>query len=176
MKTIETTVYEFDELDDKAKDRARDWFREGCLGYDWWDGIYEDANTIGLKITGFDVDRNRYAKGEFNCIGGAEQCANLILANHGKDCETFKTATAWLAELAKLNAEIEAVDGDDETNAEWEVWQDKRGLLADHFLQSISEDYFIMLQHEMEYLTSNEIVDDAIRANEYTFTADGKRF
>ena len=129
-----------------------------------------------MKIDGFGLNGNRCATGEFNCIGGAEQCAGLILKEHGKDCETFKTATAWLKDLAKLNAEIEAVDGDDETNVDWELWQDKRGLLTDDFLQSILEDYSIILQHEMEWLLSNESVDETITANEYTFTEEGKRF
>ena len=176
MKTIETTVFEFGELNDKAKDKAREWFRECALDHDWWDSTYEDAARVGLRITSFDLERNRHAMGEFNCIGGARQCAGLILAEHGKACETFKTATAWLADLAKLNAEIEAVDGDDETNCEWELWQDKRGLLDDEFLQSILEDYSIILQHEMEYLLSDEQVDESITSNGYTFTEAGKRY
>ena len=116
----------------------------------------------------------RHVTGEFNCLGQGEQCANAILSEHGKDCETFKTAKKFLADIAKLNAEIEAVDGDNETNCEYEVWQDKRGELESEFLKSILEDYSIMLQKEMEYQTSNEQIDEAIRANEYTFTESGK--
>jgi len=176
MKTIETTVFEFNELTDKAKDKAREWYREGALQHEWWESIYDDAENIGLKIKSFDLDRNRHATGEFNCIGGAEQCANLILSEHGDTCETFKTATAWLGELKKLNAKIEAVDGDDETNVEWELWQDKRGMLCDEFLKSILEDYLIMLQNEMEYQLAYEQVDEVIIANGYTFTESGKRY
>jgi hypothetical protein len=176
MKTIKTKVYEFNELNDSAKEKARNWFRDCALDYEWWDSTYDDAKTIGLKITGFDLDRNRHADGEFNCFGGAEQCAGLILKEHGATCETFKTATTFIADLAKLNAEIEAVDGDDETNCEYETWQDKRGLLGDEFLRSLLEDYSIMLQHEYEYLLGDEAVDESITANEYTFTVDGKRF
>jgi len=175
VKTIHTDVFAFDDLDDKAKDVARDWYREGSLDYDWWDPTYEDAETIGLRIKSFELDRGRHATGEFKYFGGAEQCAGLILENHGEDCETYKTAKQYLADLAKLNTEIEAVDGDDETNVEYELWQDKRGELNDEFLNSLLEDYSIMLQHEYEYLLSDEAVDDAIRANEYTFTEQGKR-
>ncbi len=174
-RIITTPVYDFDDLDDKAKDKARDWYREGALDYGWWDSTYEDAETIGLRIKSFELDRGRHATGEFKYFGGAEQCAGLILENHGKDCETYKTAKQYLADLAKLNAEIEAVDGDDETNVEYELWQDKRGELNDEFLRSLLEDYSIMLQHEYEYLLSDEAVDETIRANEYTFTETGKR-
>lgn len=175
MKTIELKVYEFDELSDLAKDKARNWYREGALDYEWWESTYEDAARIGLRITSFDLDRNRHACGEFNCIGQGEQCASLILTEHGKDCETFKTATAYLADLAKLNAEIEAVDGDDETNVEFETWQDKRGELEGEFLGSLLEDYSIMLQRECEYIMADEQVDESIRANGYTFDEAGNR-
>ncbi len=174
-RIITTPVYEFDDLDDKAKDVARDWYREGALDYDWWDSTYEDAETIGLRIKSFELDRGRHATGEFKYFGGGEQCAGLILQNHGKDCETYKTAKQYLADLAKLNAEIEAVDGDDETNIEYELWQDKRGELNDEFLHSLLEDYSIMLQHEYEYQLSDENADESIRINEYTFTAQGER-
>ncbi len=176
MKTIATDVFEFDELSETAKVKARAWYCEGAYDHDWAESTIEDAANIGLRITEFDLDRNRHAKGEFKFFGGAEQCAGLILKEHGDCCETFKTASKYLADLAKLNAEIEAVDGDDETNCEYELWQDKRGLLADEFLASLLEDYSIMLQKESEYLVSDEAVDENIRANGYTFTEAGKRY
>lgn len=53
-RTMEVTVFQFDELNDEAKKIARDWYREGALDYDWWDGIYEDftriAEMIGIEI------------------------------------------------------------------------------------------------------------------------------
>jgi hypothetical protein len=176
MKTITKTIniYSFDELSDKAKDNARDWFREVCQHEQWWEHIYDDAERVGLRLTTFDLDRNRHAKGEFCVFGGAEQCAGLILKEHGKDCETFKTAKQFVADLKKLNAEIEAVDGDDETNCEYELWQDKRGELCDEFLRSILEDYSIILQKEIEHLYSDESVDENIRINEYEFTESGE--
>lgn len=52
--TIEKTVFDFEELSDSAKSRARDWYREGALDYDWWDSIYEDAATcagiLGINL------------------------------------------------------------------------------------------------------------------------------
>lgn len=54
MRVMETTVYKFGELSDRAKERARDWFRQGNLDYDWWDFIYEDAATIA-GLMGIDL-------------------------------------------------------------------------------------------------------------------------
>ncbi len=56
METICTTVYQFDELSDDAKQEARDWWREGGFDYDyeWWDGVYdlakEAAGMLGIEI------------------------------------------------------------------------------------------------------------------------------
>jgi hypothetical protein len=56
MHTVETTVYTFDELSDDAKERAREWFRDDHLDYDWWDSVYEDAATCG-KLIGIDLNQ-----------------------------------------------------------------------------------------------------------------------
>jgi len=46
MRTVETTVYQFDELSDKAKEKAREWFREASAHDEFWEFVYEDAATI----------------------------------------------------------------------------------------------------------------------------------
>lgn len=59
MRTVCTVCYDvfkFDELDDKAKERARDWYRQHALDDEWWDYVYEDAKTR-LALAGFDIDR-----------------------------------------------------------------------------------------------------------------------
>ena len=92
VKVLHIPVYDFDGLDESAKEKARDWYRNGALDFDWWNSTYEDAATIGLKITSFELDRGRHCEGEFKYFGGAEQCARLILKEHGDKCETYKTA------------------------------------------------------------------------------------
>lgn len=54
--TVTTTVYTFDELSDEAKEKARNWWREGGLDYDWWDSVYDDCDTI-FKIIGITSDK-----------------------------------------------------------------------------------------------------------------------
>ncbi len=41
-----TTVYQFAELSDAAKDLARSWYRELGPHDDWWDAVYEDFERI----------------------------------------------------------------------------------------------------------------------------------
>lgn len=54
----QTNVYTFDELSDEAKAKARDWLREGYLDYDWWDSVYEAAETAGALL-GITLHRER---------------------------------------------------------------------------------------------------------------------
>lgn len=56
LKTETTTVYQFDALDERAKERARDWYREGMTSPDDWqaDTVLDDAARLaalfGLNI------------------------------------------------------------------------------------------------------------------------------
>ncbi len=45
-QVIEITVYTIDEFSDAAKEKARAWYRESCLDYEWYDFVYEDFQTI----------------------------------------------------------------------------------------------------------------------------------
>ncbi|MGD9724895.1 MAG: hypothetical protein AB7V39_00605 [Nitrospiraceae bacterium] len=161
MREITVKLYQFDELTDHAKEKARDWYREGGYDYEWWESVYEDAKTIGLEITEFD--QYYYAKGRFTTY--AEDVAGLILKEHGKTCETYKTAAAYLKARATLSKN-RSMD------------QELEDLLAEkdkEFLYALLQDYGTMLRKEIVYLESDESVDENIRANEYEFTEDGKR-
>jgi hypothetical protein len=82
MKTISINLYSFNELSEEAQQKALDHYRYFMVEDSWWDSIYSDAKEIGLKITSFDLDRNRNAKGEL-LHSFEEVCCN-ILKNHGK--------------------------------------------------------------------------------------------
>ncbi len=45
MRLVETPVYDFTELSDAAKDKARAWFRQ-TIDDDWWDSVYDDFEQI----------------------------------------------------------------------------------------------------------------------------------
>jgi hypothetical protein len=165
MRIKETKVYKFDELTDKAKEKAMENLYDLNVDYGWWDYMYEDAANVGLKLTSFDLDRNRHAKGEFT-LSAAEVAANII-RDHGEQCETYKTAQAFLDEINSLTMP-------DDDSDEFSEWENKMLELEDEFLKSLLEDYSIMLQKEYEYQTSEEAIIETIRANEYEFTEDGK--
>lgn len=171
MKTIEVKVYQFAELSDKAKDKAISELSDINVNYDWWDSIYEDAATIGLKITRFDLDRSRHANGEFTLA--ANEVAQNIFNEHGETCETFKTAETFMEEWQPIFNNYM-----DENHEDYESYESEQKMqdIEDEFLKSLCEDYSIMLQNEYEYLTSEESIIESIEANEYDFTENGELF
>lgn len=177
-----TKVYRFKELSEEAQEKVMEKLYDINVDYDWWENVYEDAATIGVKIKEFDLDRGAYCKGQFT--ESELDAANAILENHGKDCETYKDAYEFVWDLAATEndyygqqREESAKEGTDfvldydDFDADYECPE-----LLEDFRQAIFEDYRIMLQHGYDYLTSEEAVRETIDANGYEFTEDGKLY
>lgn len=148
MQTHTVHTYSFDELSDSAKESARDWYRQGALDYDWWDSVYEDAAMVFLKLEYFDLGRAQSISGKLEC--GVHDTVQAILAQHGKHCDTYKLAQEYYRRKHLGNPMDE-----------------------EEFTQQILEEYRVILQHEYEWLMSDESVDETIEANEYQFTESG---
>ena len=165
-KTVET--YKYGELSESAKEKALEKMCDINVDYDWWENVYEDAATVGIKITDFNIDRGSYCDGDF--MHDAEEVASLIIKNHGESCETFKTASAFLKEHKEAFEAMEKAEDGEILN-----YQDEQTLtdIAEEFKKSILEDFRIILTKEYEYLTGREAIEETIRANEYDFTKEG---
>ncbi|MGD0340536.1 MAG: hypothetical protein ABSA76_02345, partial [Bacteroidales bacterium] len=162
-ETTTRTLYSYSELSEEAKQKAIENLWDINIDYDWFDFTEEDARQIGLNIKEFDIDRASFVKGEF--INSAPEVAEAIMQNHGKDCETYKTAKTFLDDLNALTGQYPNIE---------DAPEDEMEELEDEFLKSICEDYRIILTKEYEYLTSEEAIIETIKANEYEFTEDGK--
>jgi len=163
MKTKTINLYQFSELSEEAKKNAINKLSAINVEFsNWFESTYEDAENINFKITGFDIDRASYVKGNF--IVSAADTAELIKVSHGNECDTFDTAKEFLNDLEALTGE----NGRIEQSVEEEIEE-----LEDEFLKSLCEDYRIILTKEYEYRTSEEAIIDTIEANEYYFTDDG---
>ena len=165
--TKEITLYTFDELSEETKEIARNWFREGLTGEFEQECTLDDAKAIGLDI--IELSQHRANKGKF--IEGAVECAQAIIEDHGKECETYKTARSFLESLDSLNVEYP----EDEEGYRSEAYEDEKEDLEKEFLQSLLSDYQYMLDKDIGYQNSDEAVDENIRANGYTFRENGKR-
>jgi hypothetical protein len=166
MRTIQTTVYKFDELSPKAQAQAIDYLYDINVSHRWWEFIYEDAKIIGLEITSFDLDRNRHAKGEF--ILSACEVAQNIFNKHGETTETYNTAKEFMEEWQPVFDEY-MTEPDNSLELEERLIE-----LENEFLKNLLDDYSIMLQNEYEYLTSEEAIIETIRINDYEFTEYGE--
>ena len=53
-EVICTTVYQFPELSEAAKEKARSWYRDLGPHDDWWDAVYEDfervCEILGIRL------------------------------------------------------------------------------------------------------------------------------
>jgi hypothetical protein len=172
MKTITKTfnIYKFSELSEDAKQNVLTKNIDINTSFQWWESTYEDATNIGLKLKGFDLDRNRHATGEF--IESAENCAHKIESEHGDTCETYKTAKAYLSERDELINNWEKDENGDILDT-WEL-DEQLDELDKQFLKDILEDYSIMLQKEYEYLYSDKAIIETIESNDYNFTEEGE--
>lgn len=168
MRTLTKTVYSFNELSEEAQQKAIENLSNINLDYAWFEHVYYEANVIGLKITSFDLDRNKHANGEF-LISASEVAANII-SQHGETCETYKTAQSFLEYFNPVFASYMDENSEDYESRESE---EKLQELENDFLSSLLEDYANILQNEYEYLYSDEAIKEKIEANQYEFNEDG---
>ncbi len=173
METREYKVYKYDELTEEQQQKVLGNYAYINVECDWWDYMYEDAKTVLLKIDGFDLDRNRYCTGNF--IEYAEDTAKKIIVEHGESCESWGTATNYLAERAELVKKYSDGVTTDIVSEDNEYDFDNACEEIDaEFLRSILEDYSIMLQKTYEYITSEKAIIETLKSNDYDFTVDGK--
>lgn len=224
-RTIETTVYTFDELDERARERARDWYRQ-TADQDFSDfgaeSVIDDAvrmaEIIGIEIETRPVQlmngkrrqdpviywRGFWSQGDGASFEGRYRYRKGALAkllqeapatHDGKPIE----GNTDLHEIARtlqavqrrhfyrLEATIRrsryagnsvhemsvSIDVEDR-EGERVVPEDDQEAVADA-LRDFMRWIYRGLEQEWEYRNSDEVVDDEIRANEYTFDEDGNR-
>lgn len=215
-KTITTEVFQYDELSDDAKEKARNWYRGACEGDTFWsECTLEEAEAQG-ELLGITFARrkqnNPKAKGEaliyFSgfCSQGDGACFEGSWS--AGDVQAAKVAEGWgeskaTDELRRIASEFDSVAKGfpsasftvkhrghyyHEFCTEFDVsmYDDAEGVIqteanaAEESLIEAARDFmrwiYRQLESEYEYQNSDETVEETIRANEYTFTGEGKRF
>jgi hypothetical protein len=171
MKTKTITTYSYNELTGKAKERAYNTLAKWA-SEDWFNSIDEDAKQIGLNITDIDVDR-RECNGEF--LSSAMETADLIISNHGKDCDTTALANNFISTYDKLVEKYS--DGEDLSKVTYENEYEFDGLadeLEDEFLKDLLQEYLIMARKEIEFQSSEDYINEFAEGNDYEFDELGK--
>ena len=189
MKTVSVDLYTFDELSDKAKERAREWFR---VDYPDSDIFSEPVYNMAREAFAFfGVDASDIAFSGFWSQGdGAsftgEFRASLIspAADLAAEFPTHKTLHGLHARLTTVGHPDDSrvnitrsghyvhshtmnIDADEYSR------DDERELLS--ILRGLADWLYRLLESEYDYLVSDECVDESIISNGYHFTIDGKR-
>lgn len=63
MKEVIVKAYEFDELDDKAKEKAREWFRSGNCDDNFWSECTLEEAEEQAALMGIDITNNKDSRG-----------------------------------------------------------------------------------------------------------------
>ena len=192
MHIVETEVFTIDELDDKAKARARDWCREG-FDWEWWEGILDNAREIGA-VLGFDISHGRDGiafsgfsnQGDGASFTGTWSPPQAPVANMRKLGFGEPVASELLGFAREAWEITRKLTKDERAEAPFTVSRSGRyshemtmRCERDDVLE-LARDFtrwiYCQLETEWDYMNSDGYVDDHIRANEYTFTVDGKQF
>lgn len=182
MRVIETEVFTFDELEPAAQERAREWYRGVGLDWDW------HADTVSNLQDAAEILGFQNAKVYFSGFGSQGDGASLSATFYAparpvRAMRAFAYTCPDLVSLAFGAAALVCSMTADERDQGWTVRNSYRGHFtsADHDgVEELARDFahycYRTLEDEWDYLNSDEQVDEAIRCNEYTFTADGRRF
>lgn len=205
-KTREVTVYEYDELSDKAKAKARDWYREGHSDFGA-EATIEDAVRIaallGWEVTERSVKtvggQTRTEPNVFWSLGYVQSdyarfdarlsyrkgCVKAVTEYAPKDETLHRIARDWAAAQKAVGYKAEGTVKDHHyygAQFEWSHAETGESFDAEteKALSEPVRDFFQWiydaLRAEYEYQTEDAQVEEGIRANEYDFTADGKRY
>lgn len=156
MRVIEQTIFTFDELNDEAKERARDWYRQN-LDYPWWgevqDSLKSFCDEFGVKVLDYSMGDTRR---EF--IKTDATNANFRgLKVKDFDREAMPTGFCFDCDLRYTFADEFKKTGD-----ALAAFNDA----LDAFLRGVRND--------VEYQYSDEAIDENILANEHEFTENGE--
>ena len=175
IETYTREVFTLDEVREKAIEK--NWYIN--VDYDWYQHTYDDADTVGIEITGFDIGRGSYCTGN---VGSPTKTAELIIKNHGPACDTYKLAENFLTAQKPLKdreAILDRLCDNYCTSHRYHKFykelndvRDEIEELQEEFKKGILDEYLWMLKKEYEYLLSDDAVYDTLQ--NYEFNKEGE--
>lgn len=180
MREITVKVYAFAELSEAAKERALNAFRCINVEFDWWDGAYDTICTAG-KLLGleigqiyFDADLYCIFNADYEYVRGAvkvirdEFPQDTKLHGIAKDLQALQKRHFYSLSCAVTKGRSMNYYRCFRFGEDYEC--EDLGDIIDDFAHWAR----ILLRDEYEYLTSDKAIQEAIEANEYEFTEEGK--
>ena len=183
----QTTVFQFNELSDTAKERARQKYREQGFDYEWYGGTFDDAKNC-LNLAGFKIERIFFSgfssQGDGACFEGtwSAEAARPVKAmkQHAPTDKRLHAIAAAAREIAKRDKAAYAVIEhrghyyhEYETDFSVDYERDDTEAAVVEVSREAMRWIYRRLEAEYDWLNADEQIDDSIRANEYEFNADG---
>lgn len=157
MKTIEVTLYKFDELSDEAKKKAIEDNR-GILtdfGTNWWEVTFEHFKDLGIEIDEFDLYNYKLS---FDLTEDVDQVCKNIINEMGYE---------W-AEMAQ--SFLDSVDAQLALDADQDMLLDMESV----FLKDLRCEILNWLDNEFVFLNSDKAIRAYLYENEFDFTINGE--
>jgi hypothetical protein len=209
---IETVVYRLDELEESARETARDWFRSGAFDHDWYEFVYDDFETIcgilGVRLATRPVKlycggtRNTpriyfsgfASQGDGACFEGSyayvKAAPAAMRAHAPQDAELSRIAqqlqslqrrnfyqlTVIISHRGRYYHEYSMEIAAERDNTAGQSMSPEAEQMLAELLRDLARWLYRQLESEHDHLISAEVVDEAIRANDFTFTECGERF
>ena len=156
QETIIRTLYRFEELNEDAKEKAREWFRTD-FDFSWSDESLESIKTFcaAFDVTLRDWSVGPYQHNFYKTNATPENFRGRKLRDFNRD----HMPTGYC-----LDCDL------------WQTFYDefKKTGDAKHAFEKALNAGFKAWRDDMEYQLSDEAIDETIIMNEYEFTENGK--
>ena len=160
MRTVETAVYQFEELSDEAKESAREWFKGSGFSFAWVDesvaSIEAFCERFGVRLRAYRCVPNERP---FHITTDADN--DCFRGLHLNQFDRGHMPTGYALDCALWQTFVD----------EWQ----RTGSARTAFTLAL-EAAFKEWRADLEYQLTDESVDDNIIANGYEFTSDGARY
>ncbi|MYG52352.1 MAG: antitoxin of toxin-antitoxin stability system [Rhodospirillaceae bacterium] len=211
-RIVETVVYEIKELSGAAKERARAWYRESCLDYDWHEFVYDDFEAIcgllGVTLETHPVplmgggtrEKPQIFYSGFSSQGDgasfsatyeyASGAARAVRAHAPRDTDlhaiadtlqevqqpNFYQLSAGIRQRGRYCHEYTMAIDVERDSPTWQPLTDGAEDTVIEAMRDLARWLYRQLEREYDYRTSDEVVDETLAFNEWTFTEAGVRF
>ncbi len=202
MREISTKVYTYDELSDKAKEKAREWYQGAAAEDCWYDNVIEDAVTIA-SFLGITVDQWRNTHWiRFSGFSSKGDGASFLGRWRASDIQPLATLKQYapldmalealhnkLQELATQYPNACCTSRPSSSHYSHERSTDLEAIMQEEATQDTTLDaialeecqvtfmkwIYARLEQEYDYINSDEYIAENMRSNHYEFTEDGQR-
>lgn len=211
-EVIETTVYTLEELDERGKERARDWYRQASAHDDWHEFVFEDFERVcailGVELAtrpvrlfgGGTRQKPRIWFSGFSSQGDGASFEGVYRHKKGaaRNIRAYAPRDERLAAIADQLQRIQrknlnalearvthrgryyheycmAISVERASDTCQPPTPDAEDIITEA-LRDLARWLYCQLEREYDYQTSDEVVDEGIIANGYTFTEGGRRF